>query len=50
MQAPEYGVAKKGEKAPPKAKVIESAGKVMATVFWGCRGLLLIDYLHVEQQ
>ena len=36
---------KKGEKAPQKTKVIESAGKVMATFFWDSRRVLLIDYL-----
>lgn len=36
---------KKGDKAPQKAKVVESSGKVMATVFWDCRGVLLVDYL-----
>lgn len=35
----------KDEKAPKKAKVVESAGKVMATVFWDSKGVLLIDYL-----
>lgn len=35
-----------GEKAPRKAKVIPSAGKVMATIFWDAHGILLIDYLQ----
>lgn len=33
------------ESAPKKAKVTISAGKVMATVFWDCKGVLLVDYL-----
>ncbi|KAF6198043.1 hypothetical protein GE061_007789 [Apolygus lucorum] len=37
---------KKGEMAPVKAKARLSAGKVLATVFWDCRGVLLIDFLH----
>ena len=36
---------KKGEKVTPKAEVIELAGKVMATIFWNCGGVLLIDYM-----
>lgn len=36
---------KKDEPTPKKAKVVESAGKVMATVFWDSKGVLLIDYL-----
>lgn len=35
-----------GEKAPRKVKVIPSAGKVMATIFWDAHGILLIDYLE----
>lgn len=34
-----------GKSAPKKAKVVPSAGKVMATVFWDYKGVLLIDYL-----
>ncbi|XP_076044748.1 histone-lysine N-methyltransferase SETMAR-like [Oratosquilla oratoria] len=30
---------------PKKAKVTVSAGKVMASVFWDARGVLLVDYL-----
>ena len=30
---------------PKKAKVTLSAGKVMATVFWDCEGILLADFL-----
>lgn len=33
----------KGRMSADKAKVLESAGKVMSTVFWDNRGLLLID-------
>lgn len=33
------------EEAPKKAKVILSAGKIMATVFWDARGILLIEFL-----
>lgn len=36
----------KGEPAPKKAKTVFSAGKVMATVFWDSRGIILIDYLQ----
>lgn len=35
----------RGEPTPKKAKVIPSAGKVMASVFWDAKGILLIDYL-----
>lgn len=35
-----------GERAPKKAKTIQSAGKVMATVFWDSQGIILIDYLE----
>ncbi|XP_015432649.1 PREDICTED: histone-lysine N-methyltransferase SETMAR-like [Dufourea novaeangliae] len=35
-----------GESVPKKAKVIRSAGKVMASVFWDAKGILLIDYLQ----
>jgi len=34
-----------GEPAPKKAKTVPSAGKVMATVFWGLQGVIYIDYL-----
>ncbi|UYV69857.1 hypothetical protein LAZ67_7000979 [Cordylochernes scorpioides] len=33
------------ESAPKKAKVTISAGKVMAIIFWDCKGVLLVDYL-----
>ena len=34
---------------PKKAKAIQSAGKVMASVFWDEKGILLIDYLPTGQ-
>lgn len=34
-----------GETAPRKFKTQASAGKIMATIFWDCEGILLIDYL-----
>ncbi len=34
----------KGGPAPKKFKVVPSAGKVMATIFWDSEGILLIDY------
>ncbi|XP_063394736.1 histone-lysine N-methyltransferase SETMAR-like [Cydia fagiglandana] len=34
----------KGSAHPKKFKVVPSAGKVMATIFWDCEGKLLIDY------
>ena len=30
---------------PLKCKVQSSAGKIMATIFWDCDGILLIDYM-----
>ncbi|UYV64634.1 hypothetical protein LAZ67_3001408 [Cordylochernes scorpioides] len=33
------------ESASKKAKVIISEGKVMAIVFWDCKGVLLVDFL-----
>ncbi|XP_063387179.1 histone-lysine N-methyltransferase SETMAR-like [Cydia fagiglandana] len=36
----------KGERPPKKFKVQKSASKLMATVFWDCDGILLIDYLE----
>ena len=33
------------EPAPIKAKVVQSAGKRMATVFWDMNGILLLDWL-----
>ena len=38
-----------GESAPKKAKIVSSAGKVMATVFWNAQGDILIDYLQDGQ-
>jgi histone-lysine N-methyltransferase SETMAR len=35
-----------GEPTPKKAKTVPSAGKVMASVFWDAKGILLIDYLE----
>lgn len=35
---------KKGTPPPKKFKVSQSAGKIMATVFWDTEGILLIDY------
>ena len=35
-----------GGNAPKKAKRVPSAGKVMATVFWDYKNVLLIDYLQ----
>ncbi|XP_026314672.1 histone-lysine N-methyltransferase SETMAR-like [Hyposmocoma kahamanoa] len=34
-----------GSPTPKKAKVILSAGKVMASVFWDAKGIILVDYL-----
>ena len=36
----------RGEPVPKKAKTVLSAGKVMATVFWDAKGILLVDYLE----
>ena len=35
---------KKGAPPPKKFKVSQSAGKIMATLFWDTEGILLIDY------
>lgn len=32
------------ERRPIKAKVVQSTKKVMATIFWDCKGILLIDF------
>lgn len=40
---------KHGDPAPKKAKTVASAGKVMASVFWDAKGILLIDYLPKGQ-
>jgi len=37
---------KPGEAPPRKFKVRPSAGKVMATIFWDQRGIIMIDYLQ----
>lgn len=37
------------ERAPKKAKTTQSAGKVMATVFWDSKGIIYIDYLPKGQ-
>jgi len=44
-QKTEYGVDRKERSNSKKSKVMESAGKVMATVFWDAKGVVLIDYL-----
>lgn len=36
---------KSGEPTPKKAKAILSAGKVMASVFWDAKGVIMVDYL-----
>lgn len=36
----------RGGSAPVKAKVDQSRTKVMATVFWDARGILLLDFLE----
>jgi histone-lysine N-methyltransferase SETMAR len=36
----------KGSSTPNKFKVTPSAEKIMATVFWDCQGILMIDYLN----
>ena len=38
-----------GERTPKKAKMVKSADKVMATVFWDTRGIIYIDYLEKGQ-
>lgn len=37
------------EPTPKKAKTILSAGKVMASVFWDSRGVIMVDYLPKGQ-
>lgn len=34
---------------PKKAKVVSSAGKVMASVFWDAKGVVFVDYLEKGQ-
>jgi hypothetical protein len=36
----------KGSSSPNKFKVAPSAEKIMATIFWDCQGILMIDYLN----
>jgi [histone H3]-lysine36 N-dimethyltransferase SETMAR len=36
----------KGQSAPKRPKTQQSAGKVMATVFWDGRGIIHVDYLE----
>ena len=36
----------RGSAPPKKAKITLSANKVMASVFWDAKGILLIDYLQ----
>jgi len=31
---------------PRKFRTLPSAGKIMATIFWDCKGVLLVDYLQ----
>ena len=38
-----------GEECLVKAKTRLSAGKVMATVFWDFKGVLLVDFLHARR-
>ena len=35
-----------GSPPPKKAKVVSSAGKVMASDFWGAKSIVFIDYLQ----
>jgi hypothetical protein len=35
-----------GRSAPEKTRLVPSAGKVMASVFWDAEGILFIDYLE----
>ena len=35
-----------GSTPPKEAKVISSAGKLMASVFWDAKGIVFIDYLQ----
>ena len=38
-----------GSPPPKKAKSVASAGKVMASVFWDCEGVIMVDYLQRGQ-
>ncbi|CAG9782497.1 unnamed protein product [Diatraea saccharalis] len=42
-------LTEKGSPAPKKAKAVKSAGKVMASVSWDSKGILMIDYLPKGQ-
>ena len=35
-----------GEGPPKRVRTTASAGKMMATVFWDQRGIILVDYLE----
>ena len=37
---------KPGESAPKRPKTQQSAGKVMASVYWDAHGVIVIDYLE----
>ena len=37
-----------GEPRPKRPKAQQSAGKVMASVFWDAHGIIFIDYLEKE--
>ena len=39
---------KPGESAPKRPKAQQSAGKVMASVFWDAHGVIFINYLEKE--
>ena len=39
---------RKGEGHPLKPKTVQSIGKVMITVFWDSRGIIMIDYLPMH--
>ena len=39
----------KAEECPVKAKTRLLGGKVMATVFWDLKGVLLVDFLHARR-
>ncbi|XP_054729345.1 histone-lysine N-methyltransferase SETMAR-like [Anastrepha obliqua] len=38
-----------GESRPKRPKTQQSAGKIMASVFWDAHGIIFIDYLHKGQ-
>lgn len=35
-----------GSPTPRKAKIVRSAGKIMASIFWDAKGVLLLDFLE----